>query len=238
MKHIAAALVKAQKEFGPALKTSTNPHFRTKYADLSACIEAVIDGLNNNGIYLMQLNEERDGGVCIQTVFIHESGEQISAGSLFVPAAKQDPQGYGAALTYARRYSLMAACGIAPEDDDANSAKAPANRPTVVPAPKTAPAPKPQAAPAVPPKMEGKDTQWQLKVSAEPGAEWGDWLKTVVDLTVFALEASQTKEDVMNIFRTNRVIYDRIQSQDAEAYAELTATFKHFKEQFNEQVPE
>ena len=238
MKNIAAALVKAQKEFGPALKTSTNPHFRTKYADLSACIEAVIDGLNNNGIYLMQLNEERDGGVCVQTVFIHESGEQITSGSLFVPAAKQDPQGYGSALTYARRYSLMAACGIAPEDNDANSAKAPAPRPTVVSPPPPAPTPKPKAAPVVPPKMEGKDAQWQLKVSAEPDTGWEDWLKTVVDLTVFALEASQSRADVMTIFRTNRVIYDRIQAQDADAYAELTATFKHFKEQFNEQVPE
>jgi hypothetical protein len=238
MKNIAAALVKAQKEFGPALKTSNNPHFRSKYADLSACIEAVIDGLNNNGIYLMQLNEERAGGVCIQTVFIHESGEQITSGSLFVPAAKQDPQGYGSALTYARRYSLMAACGIAPEDDDANTAKAPAPRPTVVPPPPPAPTPKPKAALVVPPKMEGKDAQWQLKVSAEPDTGWEDWLKTVVDLTVFALEASQSRADVMTIFRTNRVIYDRIQSQDADAYAELTATFKHFKEQFNEQVPE
>jgi hypothetical protein len=235
MKNIAAALVKAQKEFGPALKTSNNPHFRSKYADLSACIEAVIDGLNNNGVYLMQLNVERDGGVCVQTVFIHESGEQIAAGSLFVPAAKQDPQGYGSALTYARRYSLMAACGIAPEDDDANSAKAPAPRPTVAPATQAAPVPKPKAAPAVPPKMEGKNSQWQLKVSAEPDTAWEDWLKTVVDLTVFALESTSSKADVMDIFRTNRVIYDRIQSQDADVYAELTATFKHFKEQFNEQ---
>jgi hypothetical protein len=238
MKNIAAALVKAQKEFGPALKTSNNPHFRSKYADLSACIEAVIDGLNNNGIYLMQLNEERAGGVCVQTVFIHESGEQITAGFLFVPAAKQDPQGYGSALTYARRYSLMAACGIAPEDDDANSAKAPSHRPAVASAPPAPPTPKPKAAPVVPPKMEGGDSQWQLKVSAEPETEWQDWLKTVADLTVFALEAAQSRADVMNIFRTNRVIYDRIQSQDADAYAELTATFKHFKEQFNEQVSE
>lgn len=240
MKSIASALVKAQKEFGPALKTSTNPHYRNKYADLSACVEAVIDGLNNNGIYLMQLNEERDGGVCVQTVFIHESGEQLSAGSLFVPAAKQDPQGYGSALTYARRYSLMAACGIAPEDDDANSAKAAAARPAVAPAPKAAPTPKPAvqaeqpAAPVTPPKMEGKDGQWQLKVSAEPDTPWEDWLKTVVDLTVFALETTQTKAEVMNIFRTNRIIFDRIQSQDPAAYDELMLTFKHFKEKLDE----
>jgi hypothetical protein len=49
LKNIATALVKAQREFGPALKSSTNPHFKSKYADLAACVEAVIDGLNNNG---------------------------------------------------------------------------------------------------------------------------------------------------------------------------------------------
>lgn len=119
---IHAAFVKAQKEFGPALKSSTNPHFRSKYADLSACVEAVIDALNNNGIGLMQNCHESDTGVVVETVFIHESGETLSAGKLHVPAAKNDPQGYGSALTYARRYSLMAACGIAPEDDDGNAA--------------------------------------------------------------------------------------------------------------------
>lgn len=122
MKNISAALVKAQKAFGPALKTANNPHFRSKYADLSSCVEAVIDGLNNNGIALMQNCHECADGVIVETVFLHESGEQISAGKLHVPAAKHDPQGYGSAITYARRYSLMAACGIAPEDDDGNAA--------------------------------------------------------------------------------------------------------------------
>lgn len=235
MKAIAAALVKAQKEFGPALKTSNNPHFRSKYADLSACIEAVIDGLNNNGIYLMQLNEEREHGICVQTIFIHESGEQISSGSLYVPAAKNDPQGFGSALTYARRYSLMAACGIAPEDDDGNAAKAPAPRPAVAPAPQAAPAAKPKAEPVAAPKMQGKDGEWQLKVKSEPDTSFEDWLKVVVDATVFALKSAKSKDDVMNIFRTNRNIYDKIQADDAEAYAELTATFKHYKELFDEQ---
>ena len=122
MKSIHAAFVKAQKEFGPALKTSTNPHFKSRYADLSACVEAVIDSLNNNGIALMQKLHESDKGVAIETIFIHESGESMANGILHVPASKQDPQGYGSALTYARRYSLMSACGIAPEDDDGNAA--------------------------------------------------------------------------------------------------------------------
>jgi hypothetical protein len=119
---IAAAFVKAQKAFGPALKTSTNPHFRSKYADLSNCIEAVIEALNNNGIGLMQRTYESKDGVMVETVFVHESGEVMECGLLHVPAGKQDPQGYGSALTYARRYSLLAATGLAPEDDDGNSA--------------------------------------------------------------------------------------------------------------------
>ncbi len=119
---IASALVKAQKAFGPALKTSSNPHFRSRYADLSACVEAVIDALNDNGIAMMQRVTPSDNGVIVETVLIHESGETITNGQLHVPATKHDAQGYGSALTYARRYSLMAACGIAPEDDDGNAA--------------------------------------------------------------------------------------------------------------------
>jgi hypothetical protein len=122
MKNIAAAFVKAQKSFAPALKTNTNPHFKSRYVGLDGCIEAVIDALNNNGIALLQPTHESDSGVTVETLFVHESGETMSGGKLHVPAAKQDPQGYGSALTYARRYSLMSACGIAPEDDDGNAA--------------------------------------------------------------------------------------------------------------------
>jgi len=122
MKNIATAFLKAQRDFAPALKTSTNPHFKSKYADLAACVEAVIDALNTNGIAMIQRTHDDQTGVTVETVFIHESGETIESGRLHVPAAKNDPQGYGSALTYARRYSLMAACGIAPEDDDGNSA--------------------------------------------------------------------------------------------------------------------
>jgi ERF superfamily len=78
--------------------------------------------LNNNGIYLMQKSHDCENGVKVETILLHESGEQFSGGILHVPASKNDPQGYGSALTYARRYSLMATCGIAPEDDDGNAA--------------------------------------------------------------------------------------------------------------------
>ena len=127
MKNIYSAFIKAQKEFAPALKSSTNPHFKSKYVSLDGCVEAVIDALNNNEIGLLQVTHDHDHGVVVETMLIHSSGEQLSGGRLFVPATKLDAQGFGSALTYARRYSLMATCGIAPEDDDGNAAsRAPA----------------------------------------------------------------------------------------------------------------
>lgn len=122
MKQISQALLKAKRSFGPALKDKTNPAFKSKYADLSACLDAVDQPCMDAGIVLYQETFEDATGVTVETVFLHESGEFLRCGKLHVPASKQDPQGYGSALTYARRYSLMTACGIAPEDDDGNAA--------------------------------------------------------------------------------------------------------------------
>ena len=127
MKQIATALVKAQKAYSPVIKNSTNDFFSkgnkiSRYADLAACVDAVLDALNANGIALVQKSYDCADGVMVETVFIHESGEMLECGILHFPASKADPQGHMSALTYARRGSLMAACGIAPEDDDGNSA--------------------------------------------------------------------------------------------------------------------
>ena len=166
---IHAALVKAQAGFAPALKTSNNPHFRSKYADLSACIEAVIDALNSNGIALIQKTHPHEGGVCVETLFAHESGESLSAGLLSVPAPKHDPQGYGSALTYARRYSLMAACGIAPEDDDGNAAsQKPAKAP---PAKLASPTPAQIAARVKAALAEGKASEVVSYLQGMPAAQ-------------------------------------------------------------------
>jgi hypothetical protein len=115
---IAAAFVKAQMQFGKALKTSVNPHFKSKYADLSSCIDAVVGALNANGIGLMQRTYECKDGVMVETIFVHESGEVMECGMLHVPASKHDAMGYGSALSYARRDSLLTASGLAPSDDD------------------------------------------------------------------------------------------------------------------------
>ena len=125
MKNISTALVKAQRQFSPALKTATNPHFRSKYVDLASCVESVIDALNDNGIFLFQTTSEHPDGIVCETSFLHESGERLDCGKLFFPAPKHDPQGFMSCLTYIRRASLMAATSQAPEDDDGNAASKP-----------------------------------------------------------------------------------------------------------------
>lgn len=224
MKDISMALVKAQKEFGPALKTSSNPHFRSKYADLSACVEAVIDGLNNNGIFLMQTSHLCEDGVIVETVFIHESGEQISAGKLHVPASKQDAQGYGSALTYARRYALMSACGIAPEDDDGNaSSKKP-------PAP---PKPAPEPTPKVPKQIEGTPGKWQFSITSVDPSDTENYLAIVNESADICLGMAQAKKDVMEIFKVNREIFDSVKRISEESYKAILQKFTIRKEQLN-----
>jgi hypothetical protein len=122
MKQLYAAMAKAFAEIESATKDKLNPHFKSKYADLGSVVDTIKPALAKHGLFFVQATHEQDGGVCVETLICHESGEQMSGGKLFVPASKQDAQGYGSALTYARRYSLMAAFGVPAEDDDGNAA--------------------------------------------------------------------------------------------------------------------
>lgn len=122
MKNLFAALSKAQSEMGKARKDSTNPHFRSKYADLESCVDAVHGALAANGLAYVQRVHDADKAACVETIIMHESGEMFECGKVSVPVSKIDAQGFGSALTYARRYSLSAAFGLATEDDDGNAA--------------------------------------------------------------------------------------------------------------------
>ncbi len=213
MKQIATALVKAQKEFGPALKSSTNPHFRSRYADLATVVEAVIDALNNNGIYLMQLTHETPDGAMAETTFIHESGEMLSAGKLFFPASKHDAQGYASALTYVRRYSLMAACAIAPEDDDGSAA----SKPREVPKPTKPEAPKPEA-----PKVETKEG-----ITPEAAK---DRVRFILDMFKAFLPEAKDEASLKTFWSENRDSINIVKDFDQGAYVQLLADFKARKD--------
>lgn len=123
IKDIGAALAKAQGAMGGASKDGQNPHFKSKYASLASVVEAIKKPLADNGIAYYQTPVTNDKDECgIETLLVHASGEWILADPFFLPVSKDDAQGFGSALTYCRRYSLAAVCGVAPEDDDGNAA--------------------------------------------------------------------------------------------------------------------
>lgn len=122
IKQIAEALVSAQKEIKFAVKDSTNPHYKSKYANINSVIDAVKKPLNDNGIAILQsLSPSDDNKLHLTTRLIHSSGEWIEDTAV-CPIQKQDPQGLGSAVSYIRRYSLSALCSVYADDDDGQSA--------------------------------------------------------------------------------------------------------------------
>jgi hypothetical protein len=119
---LAGAMALAFAEIEAATKSATNPHFKSKYADLGAVIDAVKPPLIKYGLFFTQRCHPSEGGVCVETVLHYRDGDSMPLGQLFVPANKNDAQGFGSALTYARRYALQTAFGVPTEDDDGNAA--------------------------------------------------------------------------------------------------------------------
>ena len=120
-KNIYAALAAAQMQMGKAVKDSANPAFKSKYADLASVMDACMGALNSNGIAVYQPTIDEDGARFVKTILAHTSGETLECRVPLI-VQKNDMQGYGSAVTYARRYGLMGMAGIAPEDDDGNAA--------------------------------------------------------------------------------------------------------------------
>jgi hypothetical protein len=126
---LAEALAKAQGAIEGAKKDQSNPYFKSRYADLSSVWEACRKPLSDNGLAIVQIpyNLEPET-VTIETLLTHASGEWIKSIITMRPV-KADPQGLGSCITYARRYSLAAMVGVAPEDDDGNAASQPNKTP-------------------------------------------------------------------------------------------------------------
>lgn len=131
---LSAALAKAQAEIENASKSSVNPHFKSKYADLAEVLNTVRPVMSRNGIAIIQMPSFDAGIASVETLMTHASGEWIS-NICSAPVSKNDAQGVGSATTYLRRYSLAAFAGIAQEDDDGNLAVA-KPEPTLAAAPR------------------------------------------------------------------------------------------------------
>jgi hypothetical protein len=125
--NLAKALLAVQQEIGDVEKGAENPYFDSKYADLSSVIDTVKPVLNKHGIVFLQLPAvpKFEGTIALATILIHaESGESVQAVAE-VPLSKNDPQAYGSAMTYTRRYSLVSVIGLKTVDDDGNAASSP-----------------------------------------------------------------------------------------------------------------
>lgn len=119
---IFAAFVAAQAEIGAVHKNGKNPHFKSTYATLESVVDVARPVLSKHGLAFTQLCGPRiDGGITVTTTLVHASG-QYFGDALTLPMVKSDPQAAGSAITYARRYALMAILGLPATDDDAQSA--------------------------------------------------------------------------------------------------------------------
>lgn len=120
--HIASALAAAQSSMGHALKDSRNPHFRSEFASLQSVVDAVRPHLSEQGIAVVQMPSYDGERVSVTTLLLWRDQELES--TISAKPTKSDPQGIGSAVTYLRRYGLMAITGIAPADDDGNASSA------------------------------------------------------------------------------------------------------------------
>lgn len=135
--NLYTALLAFQRAVGPVKKDASNPAFRTKYATLQSVLETVEGPLSDNGLVLLQRFQASDHGPMLITEIVHaESGQSVSSAIDVVGKDMADPQKVGGAITYYRRYSLLALLGLAPEDDDGNAASKP-------PPPRQQPRPEP-----------------------------------------------------------------------------------------------
>lgn len=114
---IYTALLKSQTEFPNVKKSANNPFFKSKYASLDAILEVVTPILNKNGLFIAQFPVNDDDRVGVYTAIYYKDGTKID-GRFTMTLAKNDPQGAGSAITYARRYALVSMLGLNVEDDD------------------------------------------------------------------------------------------------------------------------
>lgn len=205
--NIFAALAAAQAEMTPAVKDANNPHFRTKYADLGAVQDACLPALRKHGFAVFQPVGRDEHGAHVRTVLAHESGETIDC---VVPLliGKNDMQGLGSAITYARRYGLLCMSGVAPEDDDGNAAVK-----------SRQPEPPPQKAPDYRDEIS-EPPMTRLRAEDDPEA----WAKALIggSLSLASLQVARNLVKA-KFAELQRKIPDHLKKLDAEVYAKLAS---------------
>jgi hypothetical protein len=187
------------------------PHIQTIFNDVGLC--GVVSF--NNEYAQLCITDVDDGTVIVITSPMAEANLKGS----------QPIQLIGSIQTFQRRYLWMAALELT-EHDTIDMTPAP----ELKQAPKPIPKPEPKPAPKPPVKMQGAEGPWQLKVTTEPGADLGDWIGIVMDAARHGLAQAESEKDVMDLFKINRGIFDKLKELSAHDHANLMADFKTKKD--------
>ena len=204
-KTLVQALVKAQSEMGHAVFDQVNPQYNSRFASLKSVIDAAKPALNANGIAFIQRSIPMENGISVETV-LYGHGEEIATGPVPVPAQKITAQGYGSAMTYAKRYSLAMAVGIAADEDDDGEA-AEAEQPQSAPK-KTKPKPI---------QHEGGVEDYSTKIGAE--AFLKGWVENELPL----------HDDLAGVFANNRDPITTIKEHQPEIYEKIKQAYNRRK---------
>jgi hypothetical protein len=220
---ISAALSKAQAEMKAATFNKVNPHYKNKYADLAAVLEAIRQPLVSNSLSITQTTEVREGGLVLVTTLRHASGQWISGEYPLPMAAK--PQDLGSALTYARRYSLSAiACIASDEDDDAETARA-AGQVASMPKPKSPVKPQAVAAPVDPATGECSPHE----ITAADAVTWGG-------LLVAAINAAKDEAEIGDWLAKNSAGLEALEGSASKIHARIMDRIAQKRESFNQRA--
>jgi hypothetical protein len=165
-KSLYSALAAAQAEMGPALRDANNPAFRSKYADLSAVLAAIMPALNKHGIAMFQPTYDDETGRYVKTVLVHGESGETAEWRVPLIVDKNNMQGYGSAVTYARRYGAMC-IGVAPADDDDGNAASKAPPKNERPAKSMQPAEAPAQQNGVKHASSAEMKRWLVKLNED-----------------------------------------------------------------------
>jgi len=204
------ALIKAYSEITSAEFDKVNPHFKSKYASLESVIKAVKPSLIKHGILYRQVSKYTENGICIETIF-HGHGAELPTGEIFLPVDKRTAQGFGSALTYARRYSLSLACGVGVDDDDGNQAEKEVGK---KPVPKKTPVKK-----AEPVKEE---------VVEEDAMGSKGWADAFVHGFIKTLELYATRDEVVSAYKSNSEEVGTLKDKFPKHYEALTVGIQEY----------
>jgi hypothetical protein len=189
---LAKALAAAQGEMKNPPLDGENPHFKSRFATLAGVRDTVLPVLSRHGLSVIQSAGSGERGPTLTTLLLHTSGQWVETDALCLPAVKQDPQSFGSALTYGRRYSLMALAGVVGDDDDDGQA---ASKPAPAKAGKqqqdngttakkasapAAPAPAKPALPTDGAELQRRICDYDAKLAGQGLCQPGELVKAVV----------------------------------------------------------